>query len=761
MPWSRALRRIAFVGLAAPLLLAACDGREPSPAPPPTPTATLPATPRPSATPTPLKSLAAELASAEEQRAVGAYEEALASYRALVEQAQGLPRQQALWGLAQTYLDLDQFSQAAETLQALLDSQPEAPMAQRARYLLGLALSRVARSDEALAAFQAYIDSGGPATPYARLEMAALLLASDGRQAEAAEELEAALAADLPPSRRISTLLSLGQARIASGHLGAALLAFQEVLSSGAKADRAAALWNLADLYHRLGDEAARLASLRRLVAEYPDQAPALEALDALALAGSPASPFQEGVVLFFRRRNPEAEAAFAQVLAAGPSPQVAGETYYYLAILAERRGDMTAALGYYEAALAADPAGPLAAEAAWWRAQLLETAGSLEEALAAYMQLADAYPLSRRAGEALFRAGLIRYQQGRPAEAIPLWTRYRDTVSGPATKARASFWLGRAALAVGDRLSAEEHLRQALVADPFDYYGLRAQALLAPGAPLTAEGALSLEPLRLDWPEVEAWLTSFAGPEEPSLGVGLTSLPRWQRGQELALMGFSQEAAQEFNALIDDVAREPWRLYRLMRALRTLGQAPAAARSAARLMQAAPDPPGSLLAVAYPQDFLSLVTAEAQHYDLSPLLVLALIRQESFFDAKAISFAGARGLTQVIPSTGREIAAALGIPDFHPEDLLRPLVSVRFGIYYLADQLERFDGRLEAALAAYNGGPGNALRWQRQAPQDPDLFVETIDLEETNLYVRLVLAHYALYRFLYGLSATPMLPLS
>ena len=145
----------------------------------------------------------------------------------------------------------------------------------------------------------------------------------------------------------------------------------------------------------------------------------------------------------------------------------------------------------------------------------------------------------------------------------------------------------------------------------------------------------------------------------------------------------------------------------------------------------------------------------------MSPLLMLALIRQESYFDASAVSFAGALGLMQVIPATGRDIAVGLGVKDFKDSDLLKPEVSTRFGAHYLAGQLEGFGGNIGAALAAYNGGPGNAARWTETAGSDVDLLVETIDFEETRLYLELVLANYAYYRYAYGVTDALSLPLA
>jgi soluble lytic murein transglycosylase len=102
------------------------------------------------------------------------------------------------------------------------------------------------------------------------------------------------------------------------------------------------------------------------------------------------------------------------------------------------------------------------------------------------------------------------------------------------------------------------------------------------------------------------------------------------------------------------------------------------------------------------------------------------------------------------MPGTGRSIAANLGIEGFHVDDLYRPTVSVRFAAYYLASQLERFDDEILVALAAYNGGPGNALQWREAGGDDLDLFVEVITAVESRLYLQRILEQYVTYERLY-----------
>ena len=126
------------------------------------------------------------------------------------------------------------------------------------------------------------------------------------------------------------------------------------------------------------------------------------------------------------------------------------------------------------------------------------------------------------------------------------------------------------------------------------------------------------------------------------------------------------------------------------------------------------------------------------------------MVRQESLFESFARSGAAAQGLSQVIPDTGAWIAEQLQWPDYENEDLYKPYVGLEFGAYYLAEQLEAFDGDIHAALAAYNAGPGNAARWYDLAGGDIDQFIDVMDFWETRTYIERIYAGFDIYRFLY-----------
>jgi soluble lytic murein transglycosylase len=161
---------------------------------------------------------------------------------------------------------------------------------------------------------------------------------------------------------------------------------------------------------------------------------------------------------------------------------------------------------------------------------------------------------------------------------------------------------------------------------------------------------------------------------------------------------------------------------------------------------------PEALRRLIFPTPYAELIQEQADQYSIDPLALYAMFRQESRFNPGARSGAGALGIAQVMPATGAGIAQNLQVSEFHEADLLRPAVGVRFGAFYLARQLDAMQGSLPGALAAYNGGPGNAQRWAGgNRVTDQDLFTEGIDYDETRSYVKLVVGYYGAYRRLYA----------
>ncbi len=152
-----------------------------------------------------------------------------------------------------------------------------------------------------------------------------------------------------------------------------------------------------------------------------------------------------------------------------------------------------------------------------------------------------------------------------------------------------------------------------------------------------------------------------------------------------------------------------------------------------------------------FPQPYWTELVADAGSNGLDPYLVASLIRQESEFNAGAISPANAYGLMQLLPSVGKSIAKKRGMKRFDARQLLDPSVNLELGTMNLKQVLDRFGGQVEYALAAYNAGDTPVRQWLASNDyKDVPEFVESIPYSETRDYVQAILRNREMYRELY-----------
>ena len=213
-----------------------------------------------------------------------------------------------------------------------------------------------------------------------------------------------------------------------------------------------------------------------------------------------------------------------------------------------------------------------------------------------------------------------------------------------------------------------------------------------------------------------------------------------------------------EFEALLTDIQADATNNFRMIDHLLDLGLYRQAIMTSRQVLDLASlDDASTLTAPPYFNHirfgpyFKDLVLPEAVKEDIPPLFLLSLIRQESLFESFVESSAGARGLMQIMPATATDIVNKLNWPpDFTNRDLFRPVVSITLGTYYLARQRAYFNGDLYAALAAYNGGPGNTQVWKDLSQGDSDLLLEVIRPEETRLYIQQIYVFTKIYERIY-----------
>jgi soluble lytic murein transglycosylase len=359
----------------------------------------------------------------------------------------------------------------------------------------------------------------------------------------------------------------------------------------------------------------------------------------------------------------------------------------------------------------------------------------------------------------------MLAYRTGAYVDAATAWEADLAVVTDPVDRQRLQLWQGKALLQAGQAEAAAAVLGPLATLNEDDYFGIRALGLSEgqhAHSPATQETGVNLTP-QWDWSAAEQWMATRTG-------LPATSRPwetdyRWARAQELWRVGRGAYGDLEVFALIEAYTDDAAALYTLSRELLDEGRVSMSARAGQRLMRvlnANPNEglPKALLSLSYPAAFGPLVQRYAEAEGISPLLLLAFVRQESFFDPRAVSPVGALGLTQLLPESAAVAASSLGISAEVPdEQLLHADLSLRLGARFMAEQLASFGGDVFVALAAYNGGPTAAERWAATAGDDADLFLETIEFSESRLYVEIVAENYAIYRYLYGGELEPNLP--
>jgi soluble lytic murein transglycosylase len=163
------------------------------------------------------------------------------------------------------------------------------------------------------------------------------------------------------------------------------------------------------------------------------------------------------------------------------------------------------------------------------------------------------------------------------------------------------------------------------------------------------------------------------------------------------------------------------------------------------------PRAPLAFWQLSYPRPYSATVEAVTTEFEVDPLLIWAVMREESRYDPEALSHAGARGLMQVIPSTQAWIAEELG-EEISPGDAYTPEASIRMGAWLLHFLIDYFEGDLELAIPAYNAGAASVESWQADPlVSNRDDLLRWIRFGETRLYLERVSLSYQVYQELYG----------
>jgi soluble lytic murein transglycosylase-like protein len=628
----------------------------------------------------------------------------------------------------------EDYGAAEGALRRFLLVHPQHPRRPAALLLLGRALEGRKDGAAAISAYQQYVDGVPPADGSAAVADVALLRASglalaEGRVEEGWADLSRAAAVvegSGSAAGKARVYETLAQRYLEAGNRGQAAGALQVAMEASVGARRppratAEVAWKLVGAHQGAGRRDLADALRRRIINDWPRTYVAQQAMTDLGPSTVPAS--MRGLIAFSNGRWAQAAEAYAMYLGAGAPEGNAEEARYQRAVALTRLG-AEGALEALDDVATRHAQSPRAADALWEAGSLLLRRGDHPAALNRFERLAVGYPAAPRRGQALY-------------------------------------WLGKLLPDLGSAPAGQRYMEAAGAAGYEDYYTFRARTSLRRAVPaprpLEGQGPISAGE-RAAWSQ---WLAARGHPLEAQAArqAQVEADPRYKRGMALLEAGWRREAEEELRELLEVLGNDPTAVEHVAFQVRQRGFYPYSITLGQRLQETvyatgetsllgAPRVVQKLL---YPLAYFDLVAPAARQYGVDPLLLLGMMKQESAFEPRAQSSANARGLTQFIPDTARAVAAELQWPNWTWEDMNRPYVSVPFGAHYLSGLIRTFRGNYHFALAGYNGGPGNVLRWAKgDWSRDLDLFVEEIGFVETRTYVKIVSGNFELYKAIY-----------
>jgi soluble lytic murein transglycosylase-like protein len=323
-------------------------------------------------------------------------------------------------------------------------------------------------------------------------------------------------------------------------------------------------------------------------------------------------------------------------------------------------------------------------------------------------------------------------YTRGDLNGARELFAFVRDSYRGPNTRRQAMYWYARCDERLGGKAEAAATYHELASAPYDDIYAIEAEKRGA-----TRQGS-NFNPLatgRSDWRDI----AERNMPGELRLGYELTALFDFRDAQQEINRNRGRKNQRFADALLADLYHASGDTSAMLRTLHS------AFPELATVEQDSVPP--YFLKMYYPLKYDDWIRAYARKNGVDPYTIMGLIHQESYYDAAARSAVGATGLMQLMPATGRELAAGFHILPH----LDNPETNIRLGTAHYKILVNLFNGSDELAIAAYNAGQGRVQQWRRAAPGRPmDEFIESIPYRETRTYTKHVVMLASTYRRMY-----------
>ncbi len=337
------------------------------------------------------------------------------------------------------------------------------------------------------------------------------------------------------------------------------------------------------------------------------------------------------------------------------------------------------------------------------------------------------------------WKIGWIMYRTGKYQEATEAFRQARVQLPGGRITNASLYWQARSLMNMNRSSEAKALLGQIARSAPLDYYGQRSAGLLESMGVSIKHGT----PRKRSFPDVK-----------------LTVAERTHRNvtdaDELMEAGLYDLALANLEALPKSMKSSPAIVFLAAKAAYGARQYRKArdilsTAFAASMANPPPDAPAAFIDMVFPQVHRKATAQAAKKHSVDPNLVWAVIRQESLYDATAVSPAGALGLMQVTPKAAGVVSRHGRIPAGAIAKLLEPEENVAYGVRILSNNLRSFKGQIVPAVASYNADIRKVRGWvKKNGKMRQDVFIENIPYLETRQYVKKVLAGYRAYSMLH-----------
>jgi soluble lytic murein transglycosylase len=474
---------------------------------------------------------------------------------------------------------------------------------------------------------------------------------------------------------------------------------------------------------------------------------------------------FRNGIAQFNLGRRLEATATLEKMVQEHPRDHRVPEALYWIGKSYGKLGEREKGVKAFQKILDSYFESEWADDALFLTGNIYREANDMKKALTFYGRLAADYPESKFADSAIWWKAWAYYTAGdykRTEQTLQeLITRYPRSF----LVNQARYWQGRAAEKKGDTSRAATYYGKVIKRAPYTYYGYRAsERLLNIELPVLA-AVNSADAEVNDVPEYP----DAVAPQDQQDTDGppvwtaealktLSTEPSFKKSLELMYLGMKKEAATELWSLQDGLPRKRRVLLGLSKTFFELGDYYRSLilvlRNYERYLDGdARETPQDFWLLAYPQGYWDSILTYSRKYGQDPLFIAAIIREESQFYSEALSPAGARGVMQVMPSTGEWVAQIIRIPGFDRAKLFDSDTAINLGTWYISHLMKRFKGDPLFVAAAYNAGPEAVASWLSRTGHgtERDEFVESIPYPETRGYVKKVFRNYAEYKRIYG----------